>query len=435
MKFKGIITSFSFLLLLGSSLLALFNILSGARHTGVLRNFYWLEADTSGFNDAPGNTRWYNYNWCEFSDGRTGRCSNRKVPVAFSPKDNFGYTEEMPNTFLQKRNTYYWLSRFAWVTLLLALIFMLSALLPHILAIFTERAHVISTFPLWFALFFLTLSACLYTACYVKGRNAFHRRNRYAKLGKRNFWFIWVSVFLLGLNCLWSTFLAASRAVTLYKNRSHKSDTYYDHPSDRSFDNSTAVHSGASAPQRKTFFNKDTGRPKGSNYDGEVLADSRDAGYSGNHNTYGADRTPHVSAPKTAAGYTGSAAQPNSAYATQPTSNYTPSTPAAAYRGNEVNTPSAKVSSPTKPTYDADKDFKAVNYDAYNSQSTTAPKQAPYPAGSETYRGGDNNGYYTPVNRNSGRIVDPTEYQGKPGTGHDLGVMAAQTASNAAKAI
>ncbi|AMD19432.1 HBR531Wp [Eremothecium sinecaudum] len=290
MKFNGVITSLSFLLLLGSTLFTLFNILSGARTTGVLKGFHWLEADTRGLRNAPDTTKWYNYRYCEYFEqpNTIGRCSRSKAASAFSPRDNFGDTPALPQTFRNSRNTYYHLSRLAWAMLLISLAFMLMSLLPAIASIFTERAHIVSALPLWPALFFLTLAACFYTACFVKGRNGFRDAGRRANLGKKNFGFLWTSVFLLFLNCLWSTFASAFRAITNYRSR--KNDTYYDPHSDASFDNSTAVHSGRG--QGKGFFN--SGKRQGNNYNGEVMAGNEASSFDrrfDNHAAYGAYNT------------------------------------------------------------------------------------------------------------------------------------------------
>ncbi|AGO10300.1 AaceriABL156Cp [[Ashbya] aceris (nom. inval.)] len=391
MMFKGVITSLSFLLLLGSCLLGFFTILSGAKHTGVLRNFYWLEANTSNFNQAPPNTRWYNYNWCEYGDDRAGVCSNNKI-MGFSPRDHWGDNDLMPENFITKRDTYFYLSRVGWAMLLIGLFFMVLAILPYIVSIFTEKAAYVSTPALWLALFFVTLAACLYTACYVKARNAFHSRNRYAKLGPRNFAFIWTTVALLFLNCVWSTFLAASRAVMSFRNR-NKTDTYYDPASDKSFDNSTAIHSGATVvPSRKNYFRED-GRPaRGAAYDGEVLTGQ---GHQYNNTTnYG------VGAKTAGAG--AAVAGAAGAYG------------AANYGHSESHAPVSNTyqapSAPQTTSYTTSEPYKV-----YKDPSAKAPKVYVYSESATRDAFPEaverQNKPSKGVSRNSGRIVDPTEYQ------------------------
>ena len=195
--------------LLGTGLLSFLLILSGARHSGTLKNFYWFQAETSGFNDAPNTTRWYNYDYCNWEGGQNRGCSSKAPAKPFSPRDNFGRSDNMPSTFLDNRNTYYYLSRVAWAMLLIAIFFVFMVIFSLFVMFFknfTVLAGII-TASSWMALFFMTLSACLYTGCYVKARNAFHHDNRHAKLGAKNFGLIWTNVFLLLITTMWSTFM------------------------------------------------------------------------------------------------------------------------------------------------------------------------------------------------------------------------------------
>ena len=104
MKFKGLVSSLSLLFLLGSGLLTFFVILSGSKTTGVMRHFYWFEADTRGFSGAPSTTRWYNYKWCAYENDKVGSCSGKKADMPFSPKDNFGNSPNLPKQFRKNRD-------------------------------------------------------------------------------------------------------------------------------------------------------------------------------------------------------------------------------------------------------------------------------------------------------------------------------------------
>lgn len=86
MIFKRFVNLLAFLFLLGAGLLTFFLILSGGRESGTLKNFYWLQADTNGFNSAPSTTRWYNYNWCGYEDGQLANCSSRAPAKPFFPE-------------------------------------------------------------------------------------------------------------------------------------------------------------------------------------------------------------------------------------------------------------------------------------------------------------------------------------------------------------
>ncbi|SCU98302.1 LAMI_0F13982g1_1 [Lachancea mirantina] len=223
MKFKKSVTPVFLFLLLGAGLLTFFVILSGARETGVLKDFYWFEADTSGFNSAPNRTRWYNYQWCGVSNGALNSCSSTKPATPFSPRDNFGSSGAMPKSFLDNRNTYYYLSRVAWAMLLIGIFYLVCAIVPMIVSIFmaTVVGSFMAVLSLWLATFFITLAACLYTGCYVKARNAFHDGNRAARLGPKNFGFIWTSVALLLACSIWMTIAMTLFGVEKYQRQRH----------------------------------------------------------------------------------------------------------------------------------------------------------------------------------------------------------------------
>ena len=209
MKFKGFVSSLSLLFLLGSGLLTFFIILSGAKTTGVLKEFYWFEADTSGLNNAASTTRWFNYKSCGYENGKYLGCSSTKAAYPFSPKDNFGSSTNMPSPFENNRDTFYYLSRVGWAMLLIGLFFLIIALVPVLISVFKSGVSaVLSTVALWVAFFFITLSACLYTGCYVKGRSDFRDDGRSAKLNIKMFAFLWTTVFLLLLSALWSLILS-----------------------------------------------------------------------------------------------------------------------------------------------------------------------------------------------------------------------------------
>ncbi|SCV05288.1 LANO_0H04192g1_1 [Lachancea nothofagi CBS 11611] len=223
MRFTQSVTILFYVLLLGAGLLSFFVILSGGRQTGVLRNFYWLEADTSGFSNAPATTRWFNYDWCGFSNGDLSNCSSTQAAKPFSPRDNFGASNSMPAEFVDHRKTYYYLSRVAWAMLLVGIFYIVCALVPVAITIFSTSllASFFAVLALWLAWFFVTLAACLYTGCYVKARNAFSDNNRRAKLGDKNFAFIWTSVALLLACAIWSSVAGAFFGVEKYRNSRH----------------------------------------------------------------------------------------------------------------------------------------------------------------------------------------------------------------------
>lgn len=263
MIFKKFVHALTFIFLLGAGLLTFFLILSGGRPGGTLKNFYWFEADTSGFNSAPALTRWYNYRWCGYADGQTSGCSSTVPAQAFSPRDNFGRSDEMPTSFLNNRDTYYYLSRVAWAMLLIGLLFLVSAIIPAVVMIFKTITvmAVWSTVSTWIAFFFILLAACLYTGCYAKAKVAFDGRNRYSKLGPRNFAFLWTTVFLLLVNTIWSTITVAIHGKNKYRDY-RESDHYaggagtYNNSSSMDTHNDKSTYDSEKHHPNRTFFTR-----------------------------------------------------------------------------------------------------------------------------------------------------------------------------------
>ncbi|CCD26556.1 Fmp45p NDAI_0H03830 [Naumovozyma dairenensis CBS 421] len=255
MQFKRFVNPLSFLFLLGAGLLTLILIISGGRDGGILKNFYWFQGDTNGFNNAPSTTRWFNYQYCGYENGQLMDCSSRGAAKPFSPRDNFGSSPNMPSTFLNNRDTYYYLSKVAWAMLLIGTAFTIFTIVPQFISFFLHRnvTNFITMAFSWIAFFFLLLAACLYTGCYVKARKAFHHDDRDAHMGAKNFGFIWASVALMLINSIATTVYAAL----------HKRDntpTAYDHSnmSYPEYDNSAAEKStiGSSVFGKKKMFKK-----------------------------------------------------------------------------------------------------------------------------------------------------------------------------------
>lgn len=221
MQYKRFVNAIICLFIMGAGVLSFFLILSGARDGGTLKNFYWFEANTDGFNDAPAVTRWYNYMYCGYEDHHTYDCSNRGADKPFSPKDNFGESENMPRTFIDKRKTYYYLSKVGWAMLLISLFFTVIAIVPVFMSVFLQKksVSVVSCSFCWISWFFITLSACLYTGCYAKAKKAFHHDGRHAKMGAKCFAFIWTTVFLMMVCSIWTLVDAVTHKKEAYQYR------------------------------------------------------------------------------------------------------------------------------------------------------------------------------------------------------------------------
>ena len=215
----------SLLFLIGATIMSFFLILSGARNTGVLKNFYWIEANTTGFNDASNLTRWFNYEFCGYSNGQLFNCSSKAPAKPFSPRDNFGFNTLMPTSFLDDRDAYYYLSRVGWAMLLIAIFCEVMTLIPQIVSVFKHirSLSVFATVFHWLSLFFILLTACLLTGCYAKGIRAFHSQNRHAKMGVKCFALLWTTVFLLLCTSIWMAIATALKK----REKRRKSSSYY----------------------------------------------------------------------------------------------------------------------------------------------------------------------------------------------------------------
>ncbi|CDK27090.1 unnamed protein product [Kuraishia capsulata CBS 1993] len=169
-------------------------LLSGSTERSVLKHFYWFEADTKKYPGAKfEKTRWTCYNTCDGSSGSNKNCSKTKAAYPFSPKDNFSNSKNLPSTFLKHRKTYYYLSRIGWALLLVGLALLLAFLFVSICSICVGLQPFLALI-LGLSLFFTLAAACLITAAFVKGRNAFRNDGSKTHLGVKMFGLLWGSV-------------------------------------------------------------------------------------------------------------------------------------------------------------------------------------------------------------------------------------------------
>ncbi|CCD25668.1 uncharacterized protein NDAI_0F03500 [Naumovozyma dairenensis CBS 421] len=215
MSYKRFVQFLHLFFLLGAGLLVFFLILSGARETGVLKHFYWFQATTYLMTDEGNMTRWYNYRYCSLSwfANQPINCSPSAAATPFSPLDNFGSTRYIPSSFVDHRDTYYYLSRVGWAMLLISLFLIISTIILSIVRLFMMRDRIVSRMTVvfhWLSFFFILLTACLYTGCYAKAKNVFNNAGRAARLGPNNFGFLWTSVFLLLLTSYLASILSSS---------------------------------------------------------------------------------------------------------------------------------------------------------------------------------------------------------------------------------
>lgn len=183
----------SLIFLAGNTLLLILIILSGATTSFPVNRFYWLQADTSGLGSAPDLSRWTFWGLCSRTNGEL-RCNDLSPAYPISPKDNFGTTVNVPTDFITDRNTYYYLTRFAFCFFWIALAFMGVAFLLYVMSwcsySFTKVVFLLATVG---ALFDLA-AVSMQTAASVMARNAFRDGNRTADINATLFGIAWASV-------------------------------------------------------------------------------------------------------------------------------------------------------------------------------------------------------------------------------------------------
>ncbi|XBW38340.1 hypothetical protein QEN19_003929 [Hanseniaspora menglaensis] len=183
-------TLITILLVLGNLLLLFLIIFSGTTNSFPINKLYLLQADTSNIPGALYQTsRWTFWGLCENKNGKT-YCptghGNSTISPAYpvSPYDNFGTSTNIPSSFVNNRDTYYYLSRFTFVFVLLGLIFQGVAALNYLFNWCSK--HFIKTTWLFqsLATLFCTAAAACTTPVAVMARNNFNKSPKSAGAGK-----------------------------------------------------------------------------------------------------------------------------------------------------------------------------------------------------------------------------------------------------------
>ncbi|KAI0462594.1 hypothetical protein LJB42_004088 [Komagataella kurtzmanii] len=159
-------------LLAGTVLLLVFVVLSGGTDHYPFDRFYWLEVRTTDFETPFDLARWTYWGLCENVDGRNRDCvTGPAYPI--SPEDNFEGDENLNSDFISNRDTYFFLSRFGNVFLLLGLIFSGVSFILTFLSSVLKSARVTLALFLFLATLFTAGGAALMTAVVVLARNHF----------------------------------------------------------------------------------------------------------------------------------------------------------------------------------------------------------------------------------------------------------------------
>merc|ERR1712169_71174 len=196
---RGLFSLVSLILVAGGLLLMFFILLAGAVDGSPLNKFYFLQANTGNIPGAPTIARWTYWNVCGVQNGRTvcGDQDYSNVHPAF-PLDpashrTFDTTTNVPRNFVRNHGYYFYMTRFMFAFMLIALFFAVCALLTGVLALCTRIGAYLSGLLTMIALFFQLIQASLMTAVYVKGRDNFRSNDQSARIGQYAFGFEWAA--------------------------------------------------------------------------------------------------------------------------------------------------------------------------------------------------------------------------------------------------
>lgn len=198
MAFLSFLSHFiTMLLLAGTTLMLLFIVFSGSINHFPFNRFYWVQADVSAIASAGADiARWTFWGLCypdHFDSGSTNNCPSLGPDVPISPFDNFGNSTAIPIDFINNRDTYYYLSRFAFPFLLIALIFSGVSFIGSLFSPCWMAMKKVVTFFVAIACIFCMAGASLITAVSVMTRNKFHDDGARAKIGSDSLGMVWAS--------------------------------------------------------------------------------------------------------------------------------------------------------------------------------------------------------------------------------------------------
>ncbi|GME70667.1 unnamed protein product [Ambrosiozyma monospora] len=184
----------STLLFLGALLCLFLTVLIGSTNGSPLKNFYWLQTNTSKYPGAKfQTTRWTNYGMCDVKNNHNTNCGH-SAAYAFSPKDNFSSRDNLPKAFIKHRKTYYYLSRIAYGFLIGGLALLVFAMIPFLLFVFLHKMRAIAI-PLYLlGTLFATAAIAMYTAVFVLGKHKFNNDGAHSKLGVKAFGTSWAGI-------------------------------------------------------------------------------------------------------------------------------------------------------------------------------------------------------------------------------------------------
>lgn len=202
---SGIVDTF---FLAGSTLLLIFMMLSGSsmNPSTPLDHFYWVQGSTLDIRGAPSVSRWTYWGVCAMVDGLTKDCSNLGPAIPISPIHNFNTTTNVPEFFVNNSDTFYYLSRVAWGTLLASTVFSAVNLIISIFSICSYHIQKVNALFSFVGAIFTLTTAALYTACIALAKK--HLTD--GKIGSIMMGFLWASA-VCNLIVLFTSFGACVR--------------------------------------------------------------------------------------------------------------------------------------------------------------------------------------------------------------------------------
>ncbi|MCJ1474530.1 hypothetical protein MMC13_003188 [Lambiella insularis] len=188
----------SLILIAGACVLIFLVLLAGAVNSNPVNQVYFLQADTSAISGAPAQSRWTLWNVCSVDANGRDACGKVSPAYPFDPQSNFNTMKGVPASF-QGTNEFFYLTRFMFAFVLIALFFAVCSLFLGLFALCSRIGSYLSSVLCSVALFFQTIVAALMTAAYVIGRNNFNANGQTATLGEYAFAFVWAAMACLFL--------------------------------------------------------------------------------------------------------------------------------------------------------------------------------------------------------------------------------------------
>ncbi|OVF10797.1 hypothetical protein A9F13_01g02178 [Clavispora lusitaniae] len=183
-------TALNLILLAGTTLLLIFLVLSGSTNHFPFNRFYWVRGDTSNIPGAPDESAWTFWGVCDYHD--FGNCtSGPAYPI--SPVDNFHTKTNVPQKFRSNRDPLFYLSRFSFAFILIALALTALAFIIDLLGFCFIFIDKIVIGLVMFGLFFMSGAAAFQTAATVMAKNAFSNGHLKSHIGVKSMAILWAA--------------------------------------------------------------------------------------------------------------------------------------------------------------------------------------------------------------------------------------------------